>query len=219
MRIRLILVILSVLLLAGCKNKVACPLCFGIGETTVEGLQVECILCHGECEIDKETLSKYQAALEHLRNSKQGGANVQNSMNNPIDDMVNCPMCSGSGIFSMYGNSQPCSECKQTGKVTSQRAAQLRQGLQQIDQMTGGSGYNNTSIEFNNGNRRNNRSYSESDDLKCHTCNGTGRCGHCAGHGIVEYDDPYGLETGFKRCPICKQSGKCGVCNGRGTIR
>ena len=72
------------------------------------------------------------------RNSGASVNSGQSSQN------VSCPMCSGTGVFSAYGNSSTCSGCQGTGYTTPAKAAKLRQALQQVDQMTGGGGYGGT---------------------------------------------------------------------------
>ncbi|MDO4161274.1 MAG: hypothetical protein Q4D41_12555 [Prevotellaceae bacterium] len=143
---------------------------------------------------------------------KQQQETVQRQNNTSA--MATCSMCSGTGVFSAPGTQSTCSECSGTGRVTAQRSAELQQALQQVDAMTGGGGFDNTSIEYGNGGSSN----SNSSNSSCNSCGGTGYCRHCMGSKVVEYDGNYGESGGYMKCPICKGSGKCGVCNGRGKI-
>ena len=210
------------LLFAGCSNKKVCPLCLGKGEVMVEGSMWQCIVCYGDKKVDKETYENFYREMNQLQNSNR----IPSGCVEASQDMVDCPMCSGSGIFSFYGESHPCSECNQTGKVTSQRAAQLWQSLQQIDELTGGGGYGSTSIQYNNssgsGNSSTRNSNSNSENVlgdECRVCKGTGDCTYCHGAKVVECKGHYGEPDDFMKCPVCKGSGDCGVCYGRGKIR
>lgn len=218
---RIFFVLLSTSLgLMSCENKKTCPLCNGEGEVAVEGVMHECIVCNGEQKVDEETYDNFFKALDHMRS---GGTMSGTQYGNQGQDLVDCPMCSGTGVLSFYGESHPCNECQQTGKVTPQRAAQLRQALQQVDQMTGGGGYGGTSIEYGHpaGERTGGRkgSYDSGSGNDCRSCGGTGDCTYCHGAKVVEYDGEYGEEGGFMKCPVCKGKGDCGVCGGSGKIR
>ena len=107
-----------------------------------------------------------------------GGTMSGTQYGNQGQEQVDCPMCSGIGVFSFNGESHPCNKCQQTGKVTPQRAAKLRQALQQVDQMTGGGGYGNTSIEYGSpvGKRTGSHkvSYDSGIGNDCRSCGGTG---------------------------------------------
>lgn len=216
---RIIFILLwASLSLASCDNKRTCPLCHGEGEILVEGIMRECIVCKGEKKVDEDTYKNFFKALERMHS---GGSMSEPAYGNGAQDMVDCPMCSGTGIFSFYGESHPCNECRQTGKVTPQRAAQLRQTLRQVDQMTGGGGYDDTSIQYgsSSGNGSGRGSYDSGSGNECRSCGGTGDCTYCNGVKVVPYDGEYGEEGGFMKCPVCKGSGKCGVCHGYGKIR
>lgn len=112
-------------------------------------------------------------------------------------------MCSGTGVLSYGYSSVACSPCKGSGYVSASKAAQLRRSLQQIDMMTGGGGYNGTSIQYGNGGNGGSRGGSSSSDNICKSCNGTGDCQHCKGTGVASYDGNYGMSGGVDKCPIC----------------
>ena len=207
-----------VIMLIGCESKKQCPLCKGTGtvSTGKDWYAIDvCPACEGEKKVSE---TKHDAIKQALYDNGFGKATNPVTNTSRQESQVQCPMCSGTGVFSGYGGSQTCSECKGSGYTTASRAAQLRQSLQQIDQMTGGGGYGGTSIDdgsYRPSERGNNSSGS---DRSCHTCHGTGHCQHCKGTGLVVYDGEYNTEGGVMKCPICKGNGRCGVCNGFGEI-
>ncbi len=69
-----------------------------------------------------------------------------------------------------------------------------------------GGGYNGG---FNNGNSRS----SNSDEITCPNCHGSGNCTGCAGRG------EYRMNGRLSDCAICNGGGSCRMCHGRGTIR
>lgn len=223
MRVLFVFFLSCLFLFTSCENKRKCPFCSGAGEVLVEGSMRECVVCHGEKEVDDKTYENFFKAMEHLQNSGNMTAPYNSGRGGEADGEPTavCPMCSGSGVFSFYGEYHPCSECNQTGRVTPERAVQLQQSLQELDQMTGGGGYGNTSIQYgsspNDGDASRQGRGSSGND--CHTCGGTGDCTYCHGAKVVEYDGEYGEPGGFMKCPVCKGNGRCGVCNGYGSIR
>ncbi len=135
------------------------------------------------------------------------------------ESLVMCPMCSGTGVFSMYGYSATCSSCKGTGLTTKENAEKLRKGLRQIDQATGGTGYGGGySVDDGSGYSQGKNSNTNSGN-NCHNCHGTGRCQFCKGVGVVRCKGQYGSEDGYMICPVCKGNKRCGVCGGRGKPR
>ena len=84
-----------------------------------------CPACGGEKKVSEEV---YEAVKEDISNMMQ--QNTTPSMNGGQSSQnVRCPMCSGSGVFSTYGNSSTCSGCQGTGVTTPEKAAKLRQAL------------------------------------------------------------------------------------------
>lgn len=205
------ILLFAVIILMGCSDKKVCPSCNGNGVLMIQGQFKTCLLCNGEKEVSED---KYDQFINLMNN--QGFKNVRSGS---TEQMASCPMCSGSGVFSDGFSSMTCKECNGSGQVTTQRAAQLHQALRQLDQMTGGGGFGGTSIQGSgSGNTNNYRQETNEVDRSCHSCNGSGNCGHCAGRGEVRYDGNYGQPGGIMDCPICKGTGRCGVCNGRGEI-
>lgn len=204
-------------LLVSCKDMKTCPVCGGRGNVIVSGMgEMQCTGCKGKGEVSAKD---YETIKNIWLNIKARGNVNSNSGSRQLENQVQCPMCSGTGVFSVYGNSQTCSDCSGTGYTTASRAAQLRQALQQIDQMTGGSGYDNTSID--DGNYRPSKrseNHNSEQDLSCHYCHGTGECQHCKGIGVEEYEGNYGMPGGVMKCSICKGSKKCDICYGTGHI-
>lgn len=209
------LLIFATLLLTfvSCENKKICPICFGQG-TVNTGASIEtCPACEGEKKVSEE---EYETIREDLSNMMQrnSGASVNSGQSS---QNVSCPMCSGTGVFSAYGNSSTCSGCQGTGYTTPAKAAKLRQALQQVDQMTGGGGYGGTNIDYGNSGTSVSGSRGSS-DRSCHSCNGTGECQHCHGVGVVEYDGQYNTPDGYMKCPICHGTKRCNVCQGTGSV-
>ena len=139
---QLLLCAVVLITFVNCENKKTCPICFGRGTMNTENGLMTCPVCNGEKKVSEET---YDAIREDLSNMMQrnSGASVNSGQSS---QNVSCPMCSGTGVFSAYGNSSTCSGCQGTGYTTPAKAAKLRQALQQVDQMTGGGGYGGTNI-------------------------------------------------------------------------
>ena len=209
------LLLCATLLIAfvSCSNKKTCPICFGRGTMNTENGEATCPVCDGEKKVSEET---YDAIREDLSNMMQrnSGASVNSDQSS---QNVSCPMCSGTGVFSAYGNSSTCSGWQGTGYTTPAKAAKLRQALQQVDQMTGGGGYGGTNIDYGNSGTSVSGSRGSS-DRSCHSCNGTGECQHCHGVGVVEYDGQYNTPDGYMKCPICHGTKRCNVCQGTGSV-
>ena len=199
---------------ASCENKKSCPLCIGRGfVSTLSGVKT-CPACGGEKKVSEEV---YEAVKKDISNMMQ--QNAASSMSSDQSSQnVRCPMCSGSGVFSAYGNSSTCSGCQGSGFTTPEKAAKLRQALQQVDQMTGGGGYGGTSIDDGNYGGSSVSGSNNNSDRSCHSCGGTGDCQHCHGVGVVEYEGQYNTPDGYMKCPICHGSKKCNVCHGRGSV-
>lgn len=136
-------------------------------------------------------------------NSGSNGDGQPGGVNNAHGN-VRCPMCSGTGVFVFNGYSSKCTSCDGIGIVSSEEAAELLRQLQTIDQMTGGTGYNNSSIDW---------PYQES-TITCGACAGLGSCPVCHGMGSVSY---YGEAA--TKCNFCNGSGRCPKCvNGQITM-
>lgn len=209
------LLFMVVFFLMSCESTKTCPVCNGEGRVMINAVEeIECSICKGDGEVPAKDYEMIRNTWLKIRSGQFDSPNTGGMQQ---ESQVQCPMCSGTGVFSGYGSSQTCGECKGSGYTTASRAAQIRQSLQQIDQMTGGGGYGGTSID--DGNYHPAPSNSGSTDApSCHTCHGTGGCQHCHGTGVVEYEGQYNTSDGIMKCPICKGSGRCGVCNGRGKI-
>lgn len=202
--------LLTIAFLVGCESKKTCPLCLGQGEIPNWGT---CKACNGEKELSEEKFEKVNDILTKIR---QNGTPSSGGYNSPAGgNQVTCPMCSGTGTFYDGNVSGICSPCNGCGYMPADKAAALRQSLQQIDRLTGGGGYGGTSIEYGNGGSS---PESPAVDNSCRTCGGTGHCRHCLGVGLSEYEGMYGTSGGVDKCPICKGTGKCDVCYGRGKI-
>lgn len=201
-------------LLVSCKDVKTCPVCEGIGSVSTTGGTFQCTACKGNGEVPSEKYDQIKAIWTNIKNNRGGELNVRG-----MQDQAQCPMCSGTGVFSALGSSKTCSECSGSGYTSVSRAAELKQSLQQLDQMTGGGGFIGTNISDGSDRPSNNVSGGHStSDRSCHNCHGTGHCQHCKGIGVVDYDDPYSLDSGAMTCPICKGSKRCNVCNGSGHI-
>lgn len=199
-----------------CSNKKTCPICMGQGTMNTEVGVSTCPACDGEKKVSEEDYEDIMENLSKMMNhNTTGTSSTINS--SPSSQNVSCPMCSGTGVFSAYGNSSTCSGCQGTGYTTPAKAAKLRQALQQVDQMTGGGGYGGTNIDYGNSGTSVSGSRGSS-DRSCHSCNGTGECQHCHGVGVVEYDGQYNTPDGYMECPICHGTKRCNVCNGTGQV-
>lgn len=199
-----------------CSNKKTCPICMGQGTMNTEVGVSTCPACDGEKKVSEEDYEDIMENLSKMMNhNTTGTSSTINS--SPSSQNVSCPMCSGTGVFSAYGNSSTCSGCQGTGYTTPAKAAKLRQALQQVDQMTGGGGYGGTNIDYGNSGTSVSGSRGSS-DRSCHSCNGTGECQHCHGVGVVEYDGQYNTPDGYMKCPICHGTKRCNVCQGTGSV-
>lgn len=213
---RIVMLYFVVFLLVSCKDTKTCPVCNGEGSVRINAIEeIECTICKGDGEVPAKDYEMIRNTWIKIRSGQFDSPNTGGMQQ---ESQVQCPMCSGTGVFSGYGGSQTCSECKGSGVTSASRAAQLRQSLQQIDQMTGGGGYGGTSIDDGSYRPSERGSSSSGPDRSCHTCHGTGHCQHCKGTGLVVYDGEYNTEGGVMKCPICKGNGRCGVCYGRGEI-
>lgn len=129
---------------------------------------------------------------------------------------VTCPMCNGTGIYAgnmgndIFAPKFPCSACNRTGQVTESDAKQIIQDMRTVNAMFGDYGDGG----YDRGDTRRNNDY----DNSCHSCNGSGKCGQCAGRGEYRYEGGYGLSGGITDCAVCKGTGRCGVCHGRGKL-
>lgn len=203
-------------LLVSCKDMKTCPVCGGEGKIkTMDVGIIQCSGCQGKGEVPAKNYEAIKNIWSNIVSNQQGNPNVGG---NQQERQTQCPMCSGTGIFSAYGNSQTCSECKGSGYTTVSRAAQLQQSLQQIDQITGGGGYGETSINDGTYRQSDNNNQKSEPDRSCHYCHGTGHCQQCKGIGLVDYEDSYSLDRGVMTCPICKGTKKCNLCYGTGHI-
>lgn len=165
------------------------------------------ILCMISCDGSgsKERIRQLEE-LEQVLNEeiKSVDYEISSTNNHQSSQKEMCPICSGSGVLDMYGTYSYCGTCNGSGFVSSDEAVKLRKGLQQIDAMTGGGGYDNTSINDDWHPRH------QQVSRDCYACNGTGICPVCSGIGSITY---YG-ETVL--CRYCKTSGECPKCvNGK----
>ena len=209
------LLLSGIILCGSCTEKKTCPLCNGQGEVAIYGTSQVCALCGGEEEVDEKTYNKFFNDMRALQTGN--GPDATPSMSNTSSSREICPLCSGTGTFVMRGLSSPCSACKQTGYVSREEAANIRQELREIDQMYGGDGYDNTSIDYRGNYQNGDYSSGGSDASACSSCNGTGQCKHCLGTGVRETDSYYGEGPDAMECPICNGSGDCNLCYGTGS--
>lgn len=117
------------------------------------------------------------------------------------DDMVTCPVCMGTGrnqSEDFMASTLPCWACQGEGVLDSKSASKVLQNAAEWEQSWG---------------KGNSKHSYDSDEITCHTCNGSGRCTACAGRGEYRTSDGYYLD-----CPVCHGTGNCQVCHGRGRL-
>ena len=184
---------LFVVLTTACENKKTCPACWGRGEFIFGGRVETCLTCMGEKTLSEEA---YQRAVNQLQRM---GVQVPEGGGQPVETMVVCPICNGSGRYNsqdLFMSQMACTGCSGHGMVPSSQLMNIMQmhtpSVPPASSSGGGRQHPATEV--------------------CFACQGSGACTVCDGMGETSY---YGHQS---PCSHCYTSGDCPTCMGTGLL-